>query len=223
MHRLVFSAFVCGFASISFAQTGTITLLVPGADPQPLVASIVGSDATATTYAVQCSPGTDSDNCGFVGVFTLTEGPATAAYTYGPMVDDNGTVALTGYIDCSLAGTTSAVCIESFGGTEANFPGISTETLTGTDLPYMLVVITAQAVASDGSSSSVVPSNTQTGSKATSNSVAGAKTSSSGAESTGAAQTTASKTSVSTAGMPMITANMEWLVGGAAVALAVVS
>ena len=51
-------------------------------------------DATATTYAVQCKPGTDASDCGFPGVFTLTEGPARAAYTLTPEKDENGTLAL---------------------------------------------------------------------------------------------------------------------------------
>jgi hypothetical protein len=94
---------VAGFSS---AQS-TVSLFIPGADLQPLVASIVGSvqissclprdftdssqDATATTYAIQCVPGTDSSDCGISGVVTLTEGPSTAVYT---MSDGMGGVAL---------------------------------------------------------------------------------------------------------------------------------
>jgi len=148
---------------LTSAQTSTISLFIPGADTQPLIGSVVGSDATATTYTLQCSPGTDSSDCGFPGVFTLTEGPSTAAYTMS-MDDGNGTLAFTGYFDCSLAGTTSAVCVESFGGTEANFPGMSTETLTATDYTYMPVVITAGGA---GGSNSASPSITKGGPTAT--------------------------------------------------------
>jgi hypothetical protein len=86
--------FGLAYAGLSFAQTTTTSLYIPGADTQPLIGSIIGSvcplplihpelpnntqDSAATTYALQC---VDTDNCGFPGVFTLTEGPSTAAYT----------------------------------------------------------------------------------------------------------------------------------------------
>ncbi len=38
-------------------------------------------DAIATTYVLECAPGTDASDCGFDGPFTLTEGPSTAVYT----------------------------------------------------------------------------------------------------------------------------------------------
>jgi len=82
------------FAGLSYAQTTTISLYIPGADTQPLIGSIVGSvcvlplfkpsktnttkDAAATTYALSCI---DSDTCGYPAGLTLTEGPSTAAYT----------------------------------------------------------------------------------------------------------------------------------------------
>jgi len=212
-------------ASTSFAQTSTVTLYIPGADVQPLVASIVASDATATTYAVQCKPGTDSSDCGFSDVFTLTEGSAKAQYTIAPQKDENGTVAFEGYFDCSLAGTTSAVCAESFGGTEANFPGMSTETISGTDLVYQQVIVTARAAANSGaSSSSVGPSTTNTGSTTANTSGASAKTSGSGASSSGATQTSSSQAAASSkAGVAAVTGNTKWALGGAAVALAIMA
>lgn len=119
-------------------------------------------------------------------------------------------------MDCSLDGTKSAVCVESFGGTEANFPGITTETYTGTDLPYMPVVITAGAAVSTGSSpSSAVPSTTTNGTTATHTSGSSTKTSSSGGNSSGPAQANSSGTSTSTAGVPAITGNSGWVLGGA--------
>ena len=98
---------VVGLVVLEFSSAQSTSLFVPGADPQPLVASIVGSvrissclhrdlidysqDASATTYALQCVPGTDSSECGIPGVVTLTEGPSTAVYT---MSDGMGGVAL---------------------------------------------------------------------------------------------------------------------------------
>lgn len=209
------SIFGLVLAGLSSAQTTTISLYIPGADTQPLIGSIVGSDSAATTYALQCVAGTDASDCGFPGVFTLTEGPATAAYTMSEAGSD-GTLALTGYMDCSLAGTVSAVCAESFGGTEANFPGTSTETFTGTDYSFMPVTITGAAAVT--SSSSVVKGGP---SATTETSSSGAtKTSTSGID---ASQSSAAGTSTSTAGVPAITGNARWFAGGAALAMAVLA
>lgn len=82
-----------GTATLSLAQSSTISLFIPGTDPQSLVASIIGSDATATTYAIQCVT-VDSDQCGFLEAVTLTEGPSRAAYTFPPEIDANGTTML---------------------------------------------------------------------------------------------------------------------------------
>jgi len=233
MHSPTTSVFILlAMAGQSLAQTSTITLYVPGADTQPLVASVVASDPTATTYAVQCAPGTDSNDCGFNGIFTLTEGPATAKCTFPAELDANGTLAFTGYIDCALAGTTSAVCIESFDGNEANSPGITTETYTGTDQPYMPVIITAGATGSAASisPSSVVPSITNSENSVAPTSTLGESTKASGSKgsstATGVVQTaetaqsTPSVATTSTAGVPAATGNMVWALGGAVVALA---
>lgn len=212
-------------ASVSHAQTSVVTLYIPGADVQPLDASIIGSDAAATTYAVQCAPGTDSDDCGFPGVFTLTEGPKTAKYTISAETDDNGSVAFTGYMDCSLAGTTSAVCIESYGGNEANFPGSSIATYTGTDVVYMPVTITAGAAAkatAGGSSSTAVSSTTPMASPTASPSTA-TVTKASRTSSSGTANASGSATPQSTPnGASLSGANVKLALGGAAVVMALV-
>jgi len=80
-------------AGLAIAQSTTISLYIPGADSQSLVGSIVGSDSTATTYALQCAPGTEESDCGFPGVFTLTEGPATVQYSITGEVDGDDTTA----------------------------------------------------------------------------------------------------------------------------------
>lgn len=63
------------------AQTATVTLLLPFADQQPLVGSVISADSTATTYAYGCPPGGDSDECGFPASETITQGPSTWIYT----------------------------------------------------------------------------------------------------------------------------------------------
>jgi len=211
------------FAGLSVAQS-TISLYIPGADTQSLVGSIIASDATATTYAIECAPNTDGSDCGFNGAITLTEGPSTAVYTLseaGGASGSSGGVAFTGYYDCSL-GASSAVCAESFGGDEANFPGSSTETFTGTDFTYMPVVITAGvlntggAAAPSSTTAAPTPSNTSGGKKTSS----GASNTSSGAAQTQG--TSGSSTSTSTGGVPMITGNAKWVLGGAALAAALI-
>jgi len=132
-------------------------------------------------------------------------------------------------MDCSLAGTTSAVCAESFGGTEANFPGTSMETFTGTDYTFMPVTITGAAAAVTSSSSSVVkggpsPTTKMSGGGATIASKSGTGTTASSPKATGsgtaASLSSSAGTSTSTAGVPAITGNARWVAGGAAMAMA---
>lgn len=229
MHSTTVTILGLAWASLSLAQSSTISLFIPGADTQSLVASIVGSDATATTYAFQCAD--PAGDCGFPEVVTLTEGPSRAAYTFAPQVDDNGTTAFNGYVDCSLA-SSSAVCAVSAGGTEANDPGLSTVTFTGTDYTSMPVVITAGAlVASTGSSVPASTTSSSSTSKATGTNTSGSKASESGTTTSGthtssgaAAQTSGTSsqtgTSTSTAGGSVITGSSAWVIGGAALAFA---
>ncbi|KFY09665.1 hypothetical protein V492_05401 [Pseudogymnoascus sp. VKM F-4246] len=207
--------------TVSAAQKATITLFVPGTEDDSLVASIIGSDATATTYAINCDSNADKA-CGVEGTITLTEGPKTAKYTIAPVIDPNGETAFAGKYECSLAGTTSAVCTESHGGSEANFPGISTETYTGTDQPYIPITITARAI---GANRIASPSTTGSaaGSTETSETGAGAGAGA-GADEKGsgdAATTTDSGAqAMSTGAAAAISQGAGWVFGGAAMALA---
>lgn len=118
-----------------------------------------------------------------------------------------------GKYECSLAGTTSAVCIESHGGSQANFPGISTETYTGTDQPYIPITITARAA---GANSIASPSTTGSGTEATQTSGTGAGE---GAE-VAATTTNSGLEGVSTGAAAAISQGAGWVLGGAAMALA---
>ncbi|OBT86325.1 hypothetical protein VE02_07427 [Pseudogymnoascus sp. 03VT05] len=208
-------------ATVSAAQKATVTLFVPDTEEEPLVASIIGSDATATTYAISCDPAASAQDCGVEGTITLTEGPTTAKYTIAPVIDPNGQTAFAGHYDCSLAGTTSAVCVESNGGSEANFPGVSTETYTGTDQPYIPITITALAV---GANRVASPSTTGSGAESTQTSDAGAGAGMSAADAKGsgdAATTTDSGPGgASTGAAAAISQGAGWVLGGAAMALA---
>ncbi|PVH73639.1 hypothetical protein DL98DRAFT_538129 [Cadophora sp. DSE1049] len=198
-------------ASLSLAQTSTVNLYIPGADTQSLIGGVVGTASSLTTYALQCV--TPGEECGFRGQFTITENAATAKYTMPAENGEDGVLAFTGRIDCSLDSTVSAVCIESFGGSEANFPGESTETYTGTDFQYMPVFLTAGAAVETGSTAASTTASAGSSSQ-TSTSASGGSSGSVAQTGTGASSAGTSM-STSTAGVPAVTGNAQWVFGGA--------
>lgn len=122
------------------------------------------------------------------------------------MQDTNALEHSTSYFDCSLGDTTTAVCTESFGGDEAKFPGISTETLTLSDVLYMPVVITTGLVSNTGAAETGTVTSTSTtkgGPTASNTSGTAVKTGSGSATCTAQTQTGSSQsgsaTSASTA------------------------
>ena len=122
----------------------------------------------------------------------------------------------TGHINCSLSGTSTAVCIESFGGTEANSPGVSTETYTGTDIAYVPVTITAgkiRAAPASTTGSGAVPAQTSGAGVAES-------TTETGSTEDAGPSSTAAPTETSTGAAAIITGAAGWVLGGAAVAFA---
>lgn len=183
--------------SLTMAQTTTLTLPFLGYDDTPIVASIVGANSAATTLQLACPDGTDASDCGLFPYQTLTYGPST--YKMDMSAPGDG---FTMTQDCSIADS-SAVCKESAGGSEANFPGSSTETYAGdedmalTSLPVTVTKgaekLTASAAATPTGSGSVAAS---TGSGASGTQASATKKSASGstsgsatpsAEATGAA------------------------------------
>uniref|UniRef100_A0A093XKZ8 GPI anchored protein n=1 Tax=Talaromyces marneffei PM1 TaxID=1077442 RepID=A0A093XKZ8_TALMA len=193
------------------AADSVTTIFLPFFDQQPLVASIVGSDATATTYAIACAPGTDSTECGIPTGFTMTEGPKTMALQ---MVDGDRSIAWAD-LHCDINTSASeAVCVETVGGAEANFPGTSTTTLEPSDYASAWIAVTVTAGAATGAAATTAA---HTGSAASTTSGLSTVASSS---STGTASAKASASVVSTGGMPQITGNAQWAMGGVAVAMA---
>ncbi|KAK0130019.1 hypothetical protein ONS96_000557 [Cadophora gregata f. sp. sojae] len=205
-------------ASITLAQTSTVNLYIPGADTQSLIGQVIGTASSLTTYALQCV--TPGEECGFPGQFTVTENAATARYTIPAENGDDGVLAFTARIDCSLDSTVSAVCIQSFGGSEANFPGVSTETYTGTDFQYMPVLLTAGAAPGTGRTPSSTAASTTTSAGASSQASTSRSGSGSGVGSGSVARTgtgaPSAGSSTSTAGVPTNTGNKAWVFGGAA-------
>ncbi|CZT07824.1 uncharacterized protein RCO7_10891 [Rhynchosporium graminicola] len=209
------------FLSLALAQspTSTVSLYIPGADPQGLIGYVAGTASSLTTYVLSCAD--PSEECGFRGAFTITENASKAKYTMAPEMGDDGVLAFTARIDCALSPST-AVCIESFGGSDANFPGQSTETYTGTDYQSMPVLITATntspATATAATTSASITYSTLTvkagvtqtlgGSGSGSGSASGAKQTSTTASGAGAGTPTSS-TSVGVA--PAIRGNARWV------------
>jgi hypothetical protein len=60
-------------ASSTGSPAAVVSFYLPGFDPQPLVASVVAADATATTLRFECAPGTDDSECGIPGPADVTK------------------------------------------------------------------------------------------------------------------------------------------------------
>lgn len=177
--------------SIAAAQQDSVlTVQYVGGDVDTIAASIVTANNGATTLALGCI---DSD-CGLFPAHTLVVGPST----YNVDMSDPNTD-FTATQDCVIA-SSSAVCKETAGGSEANFPGSSTETYDGTQIGRLTVTVTAgeeklSQTSSAGVSSSALAPQTSAQSVSGSASTAsitpapgsGSATASSGASSTGSA------------------------------------
>jgi len=119
LHRDINLPVLVLFAASVLAQT---SLFIPGFDPQPLSADILGVDVQGrTTWALHAGSPTDTfSNAEFIGTATLVEGPNDASLTYvAPAAQ------FTIGIDCTLSDTL-AVCSATSGGTVAT----ATETVT---------------------------------------------------------------------------------------------
>lgn len=85
------SLLFAALAGAVVAQT-TVDLLLPIADPQPLEGSIVGSDASLTTYIISCPTGTPAEDCGMPDQgLAITQGPSSWIMTYDIMGDGSYT------------------------------------------------------------------------------------------------------------------------------------
>ncbi|KFZ12104.1 hypothetical protein V501_04381, partial [Pseudogymnoascus sp. VKM F-4519 (FW-2642)] len=99
MHKL---ALALGLFLSPVAAEYTTTLLVPGLDLDPqAIGGYVGSDATATTYALSC-PLAVGNACGVPASLLITQGPSTLHYAF-----PTGSGDMTA--DCKLTGT-QGVC-----------------------------------------------------------------------------------------------------------------
>ncbi|CAO2653748.1 Nn.00g031590.m01.CDS01 [Neocucurbitaria sp. VM-36] len=133
---------VSSLLGLSIAQTTSLTIPFIGFDAQTVAASIVSANSDGTTFQLACYGSTD---CGLFPAQTLVSGPST----YN-MDESDPNTDFTATQDCVIA-STGAVCKETAGGSEANFPGSSTETYDATEIGSMLVMVTAGAEKLSGS------------------------------------------------------------------------
>ncbi|KAH6867964.1 hypothetical protein BKA58DRAFT_386062 [Alternaria rosae] len=133
---------LASFISLVVAQNDPATMAVPwigdifdGSVLPNMYGSIVTANPTATTLALACA--TPSD-CGLFPAETLVFGPSTWNLNMG---DPSPESDFTATMDCVIA--KSAVCKETAGGTEANFPGSSTETYDAESVGTFELLITA--------------------------------------------------------------------------------
>lgn len=217
------------FAAGAVAQsTITTQFLNLGFDNVPL-ASVIGADSDAVTYSIGCAQ-TDIDNgdCGLYTGFTVTAGPSIFEFQYTDDTAASGyTADFSDSVSCAIEGTTQAVCVESAGGSEANFPGVSTATVTGTDLSWGSLLITAGfdklsatagASASGSQASATGSSSSASETGGSSSSAQSGSRTSAGASATGSASSTAT---ASKSGSASGSAASATSTGGAAAQFAV--
>ncbi|KAF2753051.1 hypothetical protein EJ05DRAFT_230939 [Pseudovirgaria hyperparasitica] len=110
----------------ALAQSTSVTsFFFAAGDVQSLVASVVSADATATTFEMTCPSDVDGSDCGFRPPVHVVNQNQNTWITSLATAEPDFTYAAT----CTVS-ETLAVCAESAAGSEANFPGSSTETYT---------------------------------------------------------------------------------------------
>jgi len=185
---------------LTVAQS-TVALFLPGFDSQPLQATIVTAGPSATTYVVACSPGTDATQCGVPSGITVVQG--ASMYQLSQAFAD-----FTVVIDCSLGGTTGAVCSQ-YGKSPSTDVSLASSVITysASQITFLPVAITT------GTLSTMLPTtSTMTPTLPSAPSTGAILTSCTSAMSPPAPK--------STGGVPQVTGNAHWALGGAAVALA---
>ncbi|OAL40384.1 hypothetical protein AYO20_00120 [Fonsecaea nubica] len=140
------SALALAMATAVSAQTSSVVnVLIPGADEQTLMGSLIASDASKTTMAISCPSNADMSECGFgPDAVTITFGPSTfkALETFDP---------LSLVLDCNVKGTTAVTCTETYIG-PADVLNAQTATdadaLTATDTDTQIITTTSVTVLS---------------------------------------------------------------------------
>lgn len=139
--KFVFACLLSLVAAQNKASTTTVSIpwidgdVGAGSVLTDMFASIISANPTATTMSLQCAPTAD---CGLFPAEVLVFGPSTYNINMGDPTPGSD---FTATQDCVIA--SSAVCMESASGTEANFPGSSTETYDADSVATVRLVVTA--------------------------------------------------------------------------------
>ncbi|CAH0037703.1 unnamed protein product [Clonostachys rhizophaga] len=133
------------------SDTITTSLLLNDFGPQTLVADVLGADATATTYLLNCPSGTDSNDCGVYNA-SVTIGP-WASQTLPSGAKETGNYDFSMSMDtfqfslhCEMSKTVAQKCTTvNIGGNNDNTPTltISASELQDYGFTYVPVTITA--------------------------------------------------------------------------------
>lgn len=76
-------------ASAAAVAAESFNALLPGFDPQPLVAKSIGGGGDATTYVLGCKADIGSEDCGLPYPMVYVAGSKTAVFTIErPSMDD---------------------------------------------------------------------------------------------------------------------------------------
>jgi hypothetical protein len=141
------SLLFAALAGVVVAQT-TVDILLPIADPQPLEGSIVGYDASLTTYHISCPTGTPSEDCGMPEVgLAITQGSSSWIMNY----DLTGDGSYTQIARCKLDRKKDEASCSMYmsGRMEGQTTETSTETVE-TGLKSLMYPVTITAGASSG-------------------------------------------------------------------------
>ncbi|KAF2675015.1 hypothetical protein BT63DRAFT_420254 [Microthyrium microscopicum] len=138
------SLFSSTTSSSSFSPTGpttTLSIFFPDADQFPIVGSVISANPSVTAYSINCPPNTDASDCGLgPGANVTVSNKSTWIIS---MVEEGE---FTASINCVLPSSSGAsgqvVCTESFGGSGANDPGVTTSTVDAASATLMPVTIT---------------------------------------------------------------------------------
>jgi len=162
----------------------TLSLFVPGADNQILLASVVSVKDSTTAFVLNCPPGADPNDCGFPSglSYTLTGTTAIDAYLASAGI-------YTASVHCSYEVSKSGVCTGSYveplaldtaSGSVVSFTsGVTSETIPGESITLMPVTVTAgqsllAAATTTGTATSKGASSSKSGTGATTTQTGGA-------------------------------------------------
>ncbi|EAW20139.1 putative GPI anchored glycoprotein [Aspergillus fischeri NRRL 181] len=198
------------------AAESTVSLFLPYNEPQSLVAEVLGSSGSATTYRVNCASASDDCYIPSSG-FTMIQGASTVqqAYSYDEYYAAFG---------CNLGGTTSISClISQMDSTTTQVT--ATAMITDIGSFFLPVVVTGTATAgAHATTGASVTGGTPSATGKTTLATSGPSVTS-GAQATGSSASASASPSHSSSGnaaMPRITGNANWAIGGAGMAMALV-